>query len=121
MKFILKVLLITGIYYLIQPYFPWYVVVLSPLFIGFLFNSSRWSTFLAGFLGIALVWLYVIITTDASNQSILSSKIATMFGLPSKEWLIFMNILLGGVLGGWAALTGLSFRKLFIRKKSLYY
>ena len=77
-------------------------------------SSSR-NAFLNSFLAIFLLWTSYIFYIDTVNEGLLSTKIAMLFGLPNKYFLIFINGILGGILAGLAGMLGW-FAKVSLRK-----
>lgn len=69
------------------------------------------SSFLSGLLGIFLLWAIVAFWIDIKNNSILSHKISELFRLGgSSILLIVVTALIGGLVGGFAAMAGSSLR-----------
>ncbi len=85
--------------------FPWWVVALVGLWIQLLLplraGKAFGCTFLAAFLGWAVVALYY----DINNHHILSGRMATLFGLPSGWLMPLVTGLIGGLVAGLSALT----------------
>jgi hypothetical protein len=72
------------------------------------------KSFLAGFLGIGALWSGLAFGKDLANAHLLSSKVAQILPLGgSYVALIAVTGVVGGLLGGFAALTGA-----FMRSKS---
>lgn len=59
-----------------------------------------------GFISIFLVWLTASLIIDGGNNSILSSRLAKIFGIANGPTLVVFSGLLGGILGGMGAITG---------------
>lgn len=62
--------------------------------------------FIAGFLGIFLLWIVLAGWTNYSNAEILSSRVAQLMGVGSPMLLILVTGIVGGLVGGFAGLTG---------------
>jgi hypothetical protein len=70
--------------------------------------------FLAGFIGIFLLWASIALWIDVNNESILSRKVALLFPLGgSSVLLILVTAFVGGLVGGFAAMAGSSIRLRF--------
>ncbi|MFT4735988.1 MAG: hypothetical protein ACI8QD_002644 [Cyclobacteriaceae bacterium] len=117
MKFIIRLLLIALFSYFLPFYFPWWIVILIGLSVGLLLPGNGLNLFNAGFLGAGLVWLGYAIKLDYSTQSIMSNKIAELIGISDPLILLLGSGLIGGICAGFGALTGSSFRQIFIKKK----
>ena len=106
----LKILLkigFTGILaYLFQTMFPWWSCAVASLLISLIISTNSYSSFMAGFLGVALLWLFAATIIDLQTNSILTERVATIFSLPSNFLLILVTSLIGGITGGFSALTG---------------
>ena len=61
----------------------------------------------SGFLGLFLLWIVLAFIKDAANEHILSTKVALILPLGgSYMMLILVTGLIGGLISGFAALTG---------------
>lgn len=106
LKFILKLLFTAMVAFLLQIYLPWWSVAVAGLLIGFILSSSAGSSFVAGFLGVALYWGLLAFILDQGNEHILSGRMAALFGVPNGTFLILITATVGGLAGGFGALTG---------------
>ena len=106
--------------YLAQFVLPWWGVFPAAGLAGLLVPNKGAATFAAGLLGVALLWFGQVYLIDAANESILSSKVAGIFGLSSSLLLMLATSAIGGIAGGFAALTGKLFRDLFKKKQERY-
>lgn len=68
-----------------------------------------------------LLWMGYAGYIDVSTKSILTVKVASLFQLPSGLLLIVLTGFIGGLVGGFSALAGTQFRKLFVKKSPTYY
>ena len=98
---------------LLQYFFPWWTMAIGAFAIGFLFASSGWKSFFAGLLGVGVLWFIVAMYGDQQTQSILTEKVARLFPTRNAPLLFLLTSLLGGLVGGFASLTGsvLTYRK----------
>jgi len=90
----LLIILIGG---LTQLFLPWWSIAIIAAIVGFLFkfDNSGWS-FLAGFLAVLLLW----------SGYILSERMGNLFGNISSGSVILLTGLIGGLVGGFFAMTG---------------
>ena len=65
----------------------------------------RWTD-IFWILGVALLWLMKILLITSVASTEFASKVAQLFPVKDQWLLILVSILLGGLVGGFAALTG---------------
>lgn len=117
MRFILATLLIALLAFIAGIFLPWWALAIVAFAIALLIPQTHGRTFLSGFLGIFLVWALVAAWINAKNNSLLSHKVAQLFPLGgSSVLLILVTALMGGLVGGFAALSGGSLRRLAQRR-----
>lgn len=105
-KVILKIGFTAVLAFLLQTIFPWWSIVIASFLIGFIISTGGTSSFIAGFLGIGILWFFMAALTDIKTDSILTSRVAEIFSLPNSWPLILATAFIGGVAGGFGALTG---------------
>ena len=106
MKFIATIILIALLAFVSGLYLPWWSIALAAFVISLIFRQPPGKSFLAGFLGLFLLWAGLALFIDSPNQHILSKKIAEVLPLGgSSTLLILVTGLVGGLVGGFAALT----------------
>ncbi len=111
MRFLLSLLLIIVLAFIAGIYLPWWNIAIIAFAVALLIPQSMGKSFLAGFIGIFLLWLLLALWIDNKNESILSQKIAQLFSLGNSSIaLIFITALIGALVGGFAALSGSSLR-----------
>lgn len=111
MKFVLTTLLTFLLSFIAGLYLPWWSVAIVAFLAALLLQPKIGLGFLAGFLGIFLLWATVAFWIDTNNESILSHKIALLFPLGgSSLLLILVTAFVGGLVGGFAAMAGSSIR-----------
>ena len=111
MRFILSILLIAALSFLAGLILPWWSIAIVAFIVGLLLPQSIGLGFLSGFLGIFILWFILALWIDIKNESILSHKIAQLFPLGgSSIAIIIVTALIGGLVGGFAAMSGNSLR-----------
>ena len=105
MKFLIQIILVAILTYLGQLIGPWWMVFAAAGLAGILVRNKGVSVFFAGFLGVAILWFVQTLLIDRANESILSTRIAELFTLNSPMLLILITALIGGLCGGFGALT----------------
>lgn len=117
MRFLLATLLITMLSFIAGLYLPWWSLAIVAFFVALFVHQSIGKSFLAGFLGVFLLWGILAWWIDIKNESILSGKIASLLPLNgSVVLLIIITALIGSLVGGFAAMSGSSLRPA-IRKR----
>ena len=111
MRFLLSLLLIILLAFIAGIYLPWWSIAIIAFAVALLIPQSIGKSFLAGFIGIFLLWLLLAFWIDSKNESILSQKIAQLFSLGNSSIsLIFITALIGALVGGFAAMSGSTLR-----------
>lgn len=120
MKLILRLIAIGALTYFVSPLFTWWIAMVAAFVVCYVSPSSGLNAFVAGFLGVGLVWLGHAWSLDVQNQSAFSTTIAELMDIPYPLYLV--SGLVGGLAGGFASLSGTTFRQLFLKPKqrSLY-
>jgi hypothetical protein len=104
MKFTIQMISIALLGFILELFLPWYSIGVAAFILGYFLRSN--ANFLAGFLGIALLWLLKAWFMDSSSTSGLADKVAHIFPLGSKAYLFLLTSVLGGLVGGFASLSG---------------
>ena len=117
MKFIAQLILIVLFTYLGQFFLPWWGLFITAGIAGAIMPTKGFPTFLAGFIAIAGLWFLQIYLIDVANESLLSNKVAAIFTLSSPLQLMLVSSLIGGICGGFAALTGKLFASIFKKER----
>jgi hypothetical protein len=114
MKFLLTTLLIFLLSFIAGLYLPWWSIAIVAFVAALLMQPKIGFGFLAGFIGIFLLWASIALWIDVNNESILSRKVALLFPLGgSSVLLILVTAFVGGLVGGFAAMAGSSIRLRF--------
>ena len=79
------------------------------------FNNRPSINFFAGFLGVTLLWGAYAFFLDGKNAGILSSQMGQIFNGLSGMGMIIATALIGGFVGGFAAMTGSLGRRIFMK------
>ncbi len=119
MKLLLNILLIGGLSYL-SGIFGWWVwdFAVIAFLVAYFTNANGWSSFIAGFLAIGVLWLVVAMMLNIPNEGMLANKVAQMFKLPNASAILIVTALVGALVGGFGALTGSLFRAALVPPKS---
>lgn len=121
MRFLVGTMTIGLSAFLLEMFFPWWVISVAGFLGGFLFYQKGGLSFLSGFAGIFLFWAVSALLLDVGNDFILSARIATLLQLPVSFSLIPITGIVGGLVGGFSSLTGTYFSAaLKVDRKSKY-
>jgi hypothetical protein len=108
MKFLIQIIAISIAAFVLELFMPWWCIAIPALAAGYALKSK--TNFLAGFLGIALLWLIKAWMLDASSSAPLAERVAAIFSL-NKPLLMLVTSLIGGLVGGFAAMTGAALKR----------
>ncbi|MBO9572508.1 MAG: hypothetical protein J7497_09920 [Chitinophagaceae bacterium] len=113
MRFLFSILLIALLAFAAGIYLPWWSVAIAAFIVAVVIPQSPGLSFLAGFSGVLLLWLVLSWSITSSNDHVLAAKIARILPLNgSVLLLVIITSLIGGIIGGLAALTGSLLRKI---------
>lgn len=111
MKLFLTIILTALLSFIAGLWLQWWSIAIVAFLVALLMQLNVGRGFLAGFLGIFLLWGVLAFVIDVKNNSILSQKIALIFPLGgSAALLILVTALVGALVGGFAAMAGSSIR-----------
>jgi len=92
--------------------FPWWSFAVTSLIVSVAIHQKPGKAFLSGFLGLFLLWAGMALLKDAANEHILSTKVAQVLPLGGSYLiLILVTGVVGGLVSGFAALTGSYLRR----------
>ncbi|MDI9337874.1 MAG: hypothetical protein QM539_05565 [Alphaproteobacteria bacterium] len=102
--------------------FPWWSFTIGIFFIGYYFNLNAFLTFFSNFMGVAACWFFWAVYKDYNNNHILSIKMSQILMHSNRyEILYFISALIGGILGGFAALAGKNMQRIMTEKRKKDY
>lgn len=107
MKLIVALLLTALISFVAGLYLPWWSIAPAAFIAALLIHQRPGRAFLAGFLGVFLLWAALAWWIDMKNEHYLSHKVAQLLPLGGNSFLLIaVSALLGGLVAGFAALSG---------------
>jgi hypothetical protein len=119
MKFVVATLLTGLLAFIAGLFLPWWSLALVAFGVAVLVPQKGGLSFLAGFSGIFLMWALLAAWIDWQNGHLLSHKIAQLFPLGgSSVLLILVSAFIGGLVGGFAALSGSLLRRINAKTNS---
>ena len=111
MRFVLALLLTIVLSFLAGLLLNWWSIALIAFLIALLIPQTIGNAFLSGFLGIFILWAVLALWIDIKNENTLAHEVAELFKLGgSSVLLILVTALIGGLVGGFAAMAGSSLR-----------
>jgi hypothetical protein len=112
MKFGVSVLLIIIVSFAAGFYLPFWSVALVSFGVAAFIYQKPGMAWLTGFVSILLFWGLLAFLIDTQNDSILSTRMASLFPLGgSSALLILITAVVGAIIGGLSALSGSFLRK----------
>lgn len=106
---LILIIIITAI---LQYFAPWWTIAFAPFIILFWRPAeTSFKAFLIGFAAVALLWLSYGLYLHFSTEGAMSNRIAQIFSLPNGILLLMVTTFVGGLIGGFAALSGCLVRK----------
>ena len=106
MNFLKQTLFTIALCLILQYFLPWWTLVIGAGVGGYLFGNKGWVAFLSGLVGVGLLWYATALYIDVQTQSILTEKVARIFPTKTPALLFLLTAIIGGLPGGFAALTG---------------
>ena len=109
MKFLIQFVAILFSAHLLALFMPWYSIAIAAFVMGFLLKSN--TNFLAGFSAIAVLWIFNAFLINTASSSDLTERVAKLLMVKYEIVLFVVMAVIGGLVGGFAALTGSLLRK----------
>lgn len=107
MRSLLAILLTAALGFVAGLFLPWWSIAIVAFLVALLLALRPGRAFLCGFAGIFILWGVLSWWIDMKNSSILSRRMAEIFPLHgSSVLLVLITALVGGLVGGFAAMTG---------------
>ncbi|HVV55066.1 MAG TPA: hypothetical protein VHC47_07075 [Mucilaginibacter sp.] len=96
-------------------FLPWWFAALIAFVIALLIGKKPGRTFLAGFAALFAAWVLMALIKSIPNDNILAGRVANLFHLPNWILLVLVTGIIGGLVGGMSALSGVLLRKALAR------
>lgn len=107
--------------YVLGVYLPHWGLMVVVAFLGALVGGNGWAAFFSAALAVGAVWFFVPLMISLKTDSDLPEKMAGIMGFEDSLILFAVTAGMGFLLGGFGALTGNRFRKLFEKNKKYDY
>jgi hypothetical protein len=106
-KFIVSVILMAALSFAVCLYLPWWSIAIVCCLISALIPQRPGIAFLCGFISLFLLWGGLSFWISTNNGHLLAHKVSMIIlNKDNPNMLILITGLIGGVVAGFAALTG---------------
>ena len=106
-KILVTVLLISLLSAIVEMFLPWWSVALVAFAISFFAGQKPSVAFITGFVAVFTLWVGYAYFVSSNNNHLLAHKVALLLPMHGKVWaLLIVTGLLGGLVSGFAALSG---------------
>ena len=105
-----------------QYFLPWWwIIVPVAALVGYFLGQTAGQSYAYGFIAVLLLWSIMAGYLSNANGGVLSGRIADLLGNGkiSGLQLIFLTGIIGGILGGFGAMTGAMLKDL-LRKEHVH-
>lgn len=86
---------------------PWWIVAPISFLLAAGLGRTGGRSFLAGFAGVGLGWAVAAAWLTVGNNGLLAHRVAQLLPLGGSSWaLVLLTAIVGGLVGGLAALAG---------------
>lgn len=120
MKFISAIILHALLAFAGGLFFPWWIIAVTSFIVGLLIHQRALIAYVAGFLGVAMLWAAQALWIDFQNNHVLTSRIANVLPLGgSSAYLIEVTALVGGFVSAFAAMTASYLRPVKKKEKEV--
>ena len=93
-------------------FLPWWVVAIAAFLAAFFVGKTSGKSFWSGFIAVFIGWTVLALFKSIPNDHILADRVVQLFPIPRHWiWLLLITALIGGLVGGMAALSGILLRR----------
>jgi len=85
---------------------PWWSFSVCAFVVALTVHQKAWKAFLSGFLSLFLLWGLMAAAAATINGQILATRVAEILSIGSPVLLIVITAIIGGLVAGFAAMTG---------------
>jgi hypothetical protein len=111
MKLLLQILIVMVFAFLLEIFLPWWAVAIAGAAAGMLIGGGAGRAFIAGFLGVGILWLFAAQSMMNAHDTILADRIGAMLpGSPPGKVVAIIAGVVGGLVAGMGAATGARLR-----------
>jgi hypothetical protein len=118
MKFLVSIFLIMLLSFAGGLYFPWWSIAISSFIVAAVIPLRLGIAFIAGFLGLFLLWGGLALWISSSNDNILAHRVSLlMIKSDSPYLLILVTAIIGALVGGFSSMTGSLLNSIIYKNK----
>lgn len=121
MKFVIYVIGYVLITMILGHFFGYWLMMVFWAILGAVFGGDGTLTFFSAALGVGLAWFGQSVWISLGTGSPLPDMMGEIMQLGGRGVVMALTGLIGFLIGGFSALTGNRFRKLFEKKKTYYF
>jgi len=92
---------------------PWWAACILAFAAAIFYGKTSGQSFWSGFAGLGLAWIALALLKSFPNEHILAGRVSRMFHLPHWLLLLVVTAIIGGLVGGMSALSGMLVRRVF--------
>lgn len=105
--FVILILCFAGSFFM-----PWWVAAIAAFLAALWIGKTPANSFWSGFAALVIVWASIALLKTIPNDHLLASRVAHLLPLNGNwGYLLIVTSLLGGLVGGMSALSGLLVKK----------
>jgi uncharacterized membrane protein YhaH (DUF805 family) len=94
-------------------FLPWWMISVIAFAAAFFMGKTLGQSFWSGFGGVFIAWTIMALIKSIPNDNILATRAAHLFQLPNWILILLITALIGGLVGGMSALSGIVVKKAF--------
>ena len=94
-------------------FLPWWMIAVIAFLAAFFMGKTSGQSFWSGFGGVFIAWGIMALIKSIPNDNILATRVAHLFQLPNWILILLITALIGGLVGGMSALSGVLIKKAF--------
>jgi hypothetical protein len=116
MKFFISIIVIALVSFVASLFMPWWVIAIAAFLVSFFIPQTNSKAFLAGFIALFLLWAGISFYLSNANSHLLAHKMSVLFlKMDNPIVLIIVTGIVGGLVAGFASLSGAMCKKLFVK------
>jgi hypothetical protein len=96
---------------------PWWAAAIIAFLAAVCCGKTSGQAFWSGFGAVFVAWAILALIKSIPNQNILATRVSRLFHLPNWLLVLLITALIGGLVGGMAALSGMLVKKVFQKSK----
>ncbi|HEY0245196.1 MAG TPA: hypothetical protein VGC01_06500 [Mucilaginibacter sp.] len=95
---------------------PWWAAAIVAFFAALYLGKTSVQAFWSGFGALFVAWVLLALIKSLPNDNRLANRVAHLFHLPNWIFVLAITAIIGGLIGGMAAWSGMLVKKTFQKK-----